>query len=74
VFSEDLVNTKVVVNLLSYLVSKFGDIWPSSLGVIVVWSCCPEMAALCLERTDSGTLRVQLGRLGNQVLRSENEL
>jgi hypothetical protein len=29
-------NTKVVVNLLNYLVSKIGGIWLSSLGVIVV--------------------------------------
>jgi hypothetical protein len=36
------------------------------------WS--PEMTALCLERTDSGTLRIRLGKHGNQVLRSENDL
>jgi hypothetical protein len=36
VFAENLVNTKVVENLLNLLVSKFGGIWPSSLGVIVV--------------------------------------
>jgi hypothetical protein len=36
------------------------------------WS--PEMAALCLERTDSGTLRIKLGKFGNQVLRYENDL
>jgi hypothetical protein len=32
--------------------SKFRGIWLSSLGVIAVLSDCPEMAALCLERTD----------------------
>jgi hypothetical protein len=31
--------------------SKFGGIWLSSLGVIAVLSDCPEMAAVCLERT-----------------------
>jgi hypothetical protein len=31
---------------------KIGGIWPSSLGVTVVGSACPEMAALCLERAE----------------------
>jgi hypothetical protein len=54
VFAGKLVNTKVVVNLINELVSKFGSIWFSSLGVVAVLSDSPELAALCLERTDSG--------------------
>jgi hypothetical protein len=55
VFAGKLVNTKVVVNLINELVSKFGSIWFSSLGVVAVLSDSPELAALCLEMTDSGT-------------------
>ena len=48
-----VVNTKVVVNLLNYLVLKFGGIWPSSLGVTVVQSWITVLLALCLDRPDS---------------------
>jgi hypothetical protein len=58
VFAGKLVNTKVVVNLINYLASKFRSIWLSSLGVIAVLSDSPELAALCLERTDSGTCEI----------------
>ena len=52
VFSGNHVNTKVVVNLLNYLVLKFGGIWPSSLGDIAVLSLSPVLTALCLVKTD----------------------
>jgi hypothetical protein len=65
VVAETLVNTKVVVKLVNELVSKFGSIWLSSLGVIAVLSNSPELTALCLERTDSGTLEFRLGKLWN---------
>jgi hypothetical protein len=55
-------------------VSKFGSIWLSSLGVIAVLSDSPELAALCLERTDSGTYEIRHRKLRNLGLRSENEL
>jgi hypothetical protein len=55
-------------------VSKFGSIWSSSLGVVAVLSDSPELATLCLERTDSGTYEIRHGKLKNLGLRSENEL
>ncbi len=54
--------------------SKFGSIWFSSLGIIAVLSNSPELAALCLERTDSGTWEIRHGKLRNLRLRSENDL
>ena len=51
-FAENHVNTKVVVNLLSYLVLKFGGIWPSSLGDMAVLSLSPVLAALYLVKID----------------------
>jgi hypothetical protein len=65
VFAGKLVNTKIVVNWINYLVSQFGSIWLSSLGVIAILSDSPEVAALCLERADSGTLEFRLGKLWN---------
>jgi len=57
-FSGKLDYTKLVANLLIYLVSKFHDIWLSSLRVVMVTSSCCEVLALWIFQDRQLTLSV----------------
>jgi len=56
-FSGNVVYRKVVDNSVIYLLLKFGSIWRCGLWVMSVPILIPEMAALCLSGTDSGSLK-----------------
>ena len=51
-FAGKVVNTKVVDKLCIKLLSKFGGIWPSSLGATVVQSWITVLLALSLVGPD----------------------
>ena len=51
-FAAKVVNTKVIDKLCIKLLSKFGGIWPSSLGATVIQSLITVLLALCLVGPD----------------------
>ena len=57
-FYGKLVYNKLVANLLIYLVSKFHNIWLSSLKVMTVASSCYEMLVLWFFQDSQPTLSV----------------
>ena len=57
-FSGKLVYNKLVANLLIYVVSKFHDIWLSSLKVMNVTTSCCEVLALWIFQSSQQTLSV----------------
>ena len=57
-FSGKLVYNKFLANLLIYLVSKFHEIWLSSLRVVAVASSCYELLALWIFQDSQHTLPV----------------
>jgi len=57
-FSGKRVYNKLVANSLIYLVSKFHDIWLSSLRVVIVTRSCCEVLALWIFQDSQQTLPV----------------
>ena len=57
-FSGELVYNKLVANLLIYFVSKFHNIWLSSLKVMNVASSCYKVLALWIFQDSQPTLYV----------------
>ena len=57
-FSGKLVYNKLVANLLIYFMSKFHDIWLSSLKVMNVTSSCYKVLALWIFQDSQPTLYV----------------
>jgi len=57
-FSGNLVYNKLVANLHIYLMSKFHDLWLSSLKVMTVASSCYEMLVLWIFQNSQQTLPV----------------
>ena len=57
-FAGKLVYNKLVANVLICLVSKFHDIWMSSLKVMTVTSSCCEVLILWIFQNSQETLSV----------------
>ena len=57
-FAGKLVYTKLVANVLIYLVSKFYDIWLSCVKVMTVTSSCREVLVLWIFQSSQETLSV----------------
>jgi len=57
-FSGKLVYTKLVDNLLIFFMSKFHDLWLSSLKVMNVTSSCCKVLALWILQDSQPTLYV----------------
>ena len=74
-FSGTLVYNKHVANLLVYFVSKFHNIWLSSLKVMHVASSCYKVLALWIFQDSQPTLHVYAYEaVGNHSEMSKGEL